>query len=365
MKILLTGAHGFLGWHTRVRLQALTGHEVVPVGRDEWADLPALAHGCDTVVHLAGVNRGEAEDVEHGNTALARDLATALTGAPSVSRVVFANTIRAGEPTPYGRGKADASTLIAQACAERGTTYVDLRLPNLFGEHARANYNGFVATFVERVLDGDEPEVEDRPIALLSGQRAAAAILDALDGPGGVREPEGHPTSVGEVLSLLREFHASYEPRGEIPDLSSDFRIDLFNTYRTASFARRQAILLTPHADARGHFVETVRCRGGEGQTSFSTTVPGVTRGIHYHLHKIERFAVIQGRARISLRRLFHDEIVDVHVTGVEPVAVDMPVGWAHDITNTGDDLLLTQFWSHELFRSEAPDTYPEPVRRP
>ena len=116
-------------------------------------------------------------------------------------------------------------------------------------------------------------------------------------------------------------------------------------------------------ADARGHFVETVRCRGGEGQTSFSTTVSGVTRGIHYHLHKIERFAVIQGRARISLRRLFHDEIVDVHVTGDEPVAVDMPVGWAHDITNTGDDLLLTQFWSHELFRPYAPDTYPEPVR--
>ena len=153
MKILLTGAHGFLGWHTRVRLRALTDHEVVPVGRDEWADLPALAHGCDAVIHLAGVNRGEAEDVEHGNTALARDLTTALTATPSVSRVVFANTIRAGEPTPYGRGKADASALIAQACAERGTTYVDLRLPNLFGEHARANYNGFVATFVERVLD--------------------------------------------------------------------------------------------------------------------------------------------------------------------------------------------------------------------
>lgn len=364
MKILLTGAHGFLGWHTRLRLHALTNHEVVPVGRGDCETLDALAQDCDAVIHLAGINRGEPHHVERGNLALAADLVKALEKSPSVGRVVFANTIRAGEATPYGRGKAGAAEALGAACARYGVSFVDVRLPNLFGEHARPNYNGFVATFIERVLDGDEPEVEDRAIGLLSGQGAAAAILESLTGDGGIRKPEPHPTSVGEVLRTLREFHDIYGPRGEFPDLSSDFRIDLFNAYRAASFARRQAIPLIPRADERGHFVETVRSRGGEGQTSFSTTAPGVTRGIHYHLHKIERFAVIQGKARISLRRLFHDEIFDIDVTGDEPVAVDMPVGWAHDITNTGEDLLLTQFWSHELFRPEAPDTYPEPVRQ-
>ena len=125
---------------------------------------------------------------------------------------------------------------------------------------------------------------------------------------------------------------------------------------------RYYPIALTPHSDARGSFVETVRCRGGQGQSSFSTTVPGITRGDHYHLTKIERFAVIQGQARISLRKMFHDEVLDFDVTGDQPVAIDMPVGWVHNITNTGSDTLLTQFWSHELFRPEAPDTFPEPV---
>jgi len=166
-----------------------------------------------------------------------------------------------------------------------------------------------------------------------------------------------------EVWDLLQEFHASYVPVGEIPDLSTKFRIDLFNTYRAALFPEHYPIRLTPHSDPRGSFVETVRCRGGEGQTSFSTTVPGITRGEHYHLHKIERFAVISGSATMELRKMFSDEVLTFPATSDEPVAIDMPIGWVHNITNTGDEVLLTQFWSHELFRPDAPDTFPEPVR--
>ena len=164
-----------------------------------------------------------------------------------------------------------------------------------------------------------------------------------------------------QVLDLLHEFEASYAS-GEFPDLSSPFRVELFNTYRAALFPQRYPLPLDPRTDARGTFVETVRSRGGEGQSSISTTAPGVTRGEHYHLSKIERFAVVQGRATIALRRMFHDDVVEFEVSGEEPCAVDMPVGWVHNITNTGDDVLLTQFWSHELFRPDAPDTFPHPV---
>ena len=106
-----------------------------------------------------------------------------------------------------------------------------------------------------------------------------------------------------------------------------------------------------------------MRSRGGEGQSSVSTTVPGVTRGEHYHLAKIERFAVVQGQAIIALRRMFHNDVIEFQVNGDAPCAVDMPMGWAHNITNTGDDTLITQFWSHELFRPEAPDTFSHSVR--
>jgi len=165
------------------------------------------------------------------------------------------------------------------------------------------------------------------------------------------------------VLSLLQEFRVSYETC-EFPDLSTPFRVHLFNCYRAALFPSHYPIPLKPHSDARGTFVETVRSRGGEGQSSISTTAPGVTRGEHYHLEKIERFAVVSGQATIALRRMFTDEVVEFDVDGDRPAAVDMPVGWVHNITNTGDDVLITQFWSHELFRPDAPDTFPHPVQQ-
>ena len=141
--------------------------------------------------------------------------------------------------------------------------------------------------------------------------------------------------------------------------------VDLFNTLRSARFPVGAPIPLTPRIDDRGRLVEAVRSHGGPGQSFVSTTRPGITRGEHFHLRKIERFVVIGGRARISLRRLFTDEVVSFDVTGETPVAVDMPTMWVHKIINTGDGELTTLFWSNELFDPAAPDTFPELVGGP
>ena len=362
MRILITGAAGFLGWHTRLRLHALTHHEVRVVTRETWDQMPELVAGCDAVIHLAGVIRGAPEDVRDGSVHLAEELAAALVEAAPGVRVVYANSIQTGNGTPYGIGKHVAAEVLSTAAAARHGDFVDVVLPNLFGEHCRPYYNSFVATFVDAVVNDVTPEVRHATVPLLHVQRAAEVLVQALDpGPGRVM-PRGETHEVPEVWGALEEMHASYRV-GEVPDVSTPFRVDLFNSYRAALFPDHYPFLLTPHTDARGTFVETVRCRGGEGQTSFSTTAPGVTRGEHYHLRKVERFAVLSGSATMALRRMFTDEVVEFAVTGDRPAAVDMPVGWAHDITNTGDDVLLTQFWSHELFRPEDPDTYPEKVR--
>ncbi|QKE85630.1 NAD-dependent epimerase/dehydratase family protein [Arthrobacter sp. NEB 688] len=360
MKVVLTGAAGFLGWHTRVRAHAQGVHEVVAVSRDTWSELPCLVADADAVIHVAGVNRGTDEEVEQGNIDLARDVVAAVRAADRPVRVVYANSIQDGNGTPYGTGKATAASTLTSLRAD-GHTVVDVRLPNIFGEHGRPRYNSFVATFVHAVAAGESPEVTDRPVELLHVQDAAQAMLDGLTTDADRLDPRGTQVGVADVLALLHEFEASYST-GEFPDLSTAFRISLFNTYRAALFPQRYPLPLIPHADARGTFVETVRSRGGEGQSSISTTVPGITRGEHYHLSKIERFAVVQGSATIALRRMFHDEVVEFAVSGDAPCAVDMPTGWAHNITNTGDDVLLTQFWSHELFRPDAPDTFPHPV---
>ena len=366
MRIVLTGASGFLGWHTRLRIAALTDHEVIPVTRENWADLAVILKNADAVVHLAGVNRAENDSaVEHGNIRLGAELARAISTAGRPLRVVMSGTIQVDRDNPYGRGKLSAQRAIAEATTFAGGQFVDVCLPNLFGEHGRPAYNSFVATFVHAAIAGDRPHINDNPVEILHAQDAAQSLIDALQSGGQRIRPTGTEIGVLEVWELLQEFHRSYTPAGEIPDLSSKFRIDLFNKYRAVLFPYHYPISLVQHSDLRGTFVETVRCRGGEGQSSFSTTVPGVTRGEHYHLSKIERFAVIQGTARISLRKMFHDQIIDFDVSGDEPVAIDMPVGWVHNITNTGDQVLLTQFWSHELFRPEAPDTFAQSVRPP
>ncbi|EAP97394.1 capsular polysaccharide synthesis enzyme CapF [Janibacter sp. HTCC2649] len=362
MKVVVTGSAGFLGWHTRLRLRAMTDHEVVPIARDQWTDLSQALSDADAVIHIAGVNRGDDDAVREGNEGLARDLAAALASSGRPTRVVFANSIQDGNGTAYGAGKAKAREILGQAVDATGGSFVDVRLPNLFGEHGRPAYNSFVATFVHAVRDGRPPQVTDRQVGLLHAQGAAAALIDALDGDARRIDPDSTSVGVQEVLDLLQEFKASYDS-GEIPDLSSPLRVDLFNTYRAALFPEHAPIALTPHTDPRGTYVELVRVRGGGGQSSFSTTVPGITRGEHFHLRKVERFAVISGTARVSLRKMFTDDVFDFAVSGDVPCAIDMPVGWVHNITNTGNDTLITQFWSHELHRPDDPDTYYESVR--
>lgn len=365
MRIVLTGAHGFLGWHTRLRLEALTDHEVVPVTRASWHELDAAVFKADAVLHLAGVNRADSdEEVEAGNRQLGADVARAVAKSGRPLSVVVSGTIQVERDNAYGRGKLAAQLTIADATRANGGRFTEVRLPNLFGEHGAPFYNSFVATFVHAVIAGDSPVIKDNLVELLHAQDAAQALIDGLDGKASMIRPSGAQVGVRDVWNVLEEFHRVYVPSGEFPDLSTKFRVELFNTYRSALFPSHYPIRLTPHSDTRGTFVETVRCRGGEGQSSFSTTAPGITRGEHFHLTKIERFAVIQGAGRISLRRMFHDEVIDFDVSGESPVAIDMPVGWVHNITNTGSETLITQFWTHEVFRPDAPDTFPEPVRR-
>lgn len=364
MRILLTGADGFLGWHTRTRLFAHTDHEVVAVGLPEWPQLADFTQGVDAIIHLAGINDHTVED---GNVELAEHLVAALADHPGFPRVVFSNTIHADADTPYGRGKRRAADVIAAAAAERGGSFVDVRLPNLFGEHARPNYNTFTATFIDAILNGRTPQITDREIGLLHAQDAAQAMIDALTldlpvGGRGLISPEPTQTSVQTVYQTLAHQYEVYSKQGELPELASKLEVNLFNSLRAAMFPGNLPLRYTAHTDPRGSFVELVRLQGGGGQTSFSTTKPGITRGEHFHLRKIERFTVLSGQARISLRRAFHDEVVDFDVTGEQPCAVDMPTGWSHNITNTGDDELTTLFWINELYDPADPDTFPMPV---
>ncbi|MEU5784495.1 polysaccharide biosynthesis C-terminal domain-containing protein [Micromonospora lupini] len=362
LRLAVTGAGGFLGWHVRVLLHALGWPEPTVLTRTDLADPAVVAHrlaGVDRVLHLAGVNRGEPADVAAGNVQLAAQLATGLRACPEPpAGVVFANSVQAGNGTPYGDAKATAAGILA----ETGVALDDVLLPNLYGEHGRPWYNSAVATFCRVLAEGGRPEVHaDREMDLVHVTDAAARLAGVA--AGGSWDPALPALRIGvsDLADQLTSYAGIYRT-GEIPPLRDRHDVRLFNTYRSHCFPAHYPLALPSRADARGALVETVKTHGGAGQTFCSTTLPGITRGEHFHLAKVERFVVLRGTAEISLRRVGDTDVVRFPVSGDEPVVIDMPTMWAHNITNTGPDELLTLFWTNELFDPQRPDTWPEPV---
>lgn len=365
MRVAVTGAAGFLGWHARCAMKA-TGIECTAIDRSTFEDperLVAALAGTDVVLHAVGVNRGPVDEVRAGNISLAHELTAALDRAGGRPAVVFANSIQSGNGTPFGDGKQAAAAHLAAWGNSTGVPVADVRLPNLFGEHGRPHYNSVVATFCYELATGGEPTVaEDREIPLLHVQDAVDEVLAlAKDPRAGVVTPAGTPMHVSHLLEVLQRIRDLYET-GDVPDLTDPLHLALFNTYRSFCFPEHYPILPPTRTDERGGLFECLRGHGGQAQVFCSTTRPGHTRGEHFHLRKVERFVVLQGRGEIALRRLFSDRVVRFEVSGHVPAIVDMPTMWAHSITNTGDDDLLSLFWASEIFDHDRPDTYPMPV---
>ena len=174
--------------------------------------------------------------------------------------------------------------------------------------------------------------------------------------------PHTAEAKVSEILSKLQNFKKQYQENGVIPILETHFDFNLFNTFRSyIDIKNHFPVKFIQHSDNRGSFVEIIRLGVG-GQVSFSTTMPGVTRGNHYHTRKIERFAVIKGKALIQLRKIGTNEIFDFYLDGNEPAYVDMPIWYTHNIKNIGDETLYTNFWINEAYNPENADTYIENV---
>ncbi|MCQ1945385.1 MULTISPECIES: NAD-dependent epimerase/dehydratase family protein [unclassified Arthrobacter] len=363
MSFVITGGNGFLGWHTRVLAHSL-GESCVSIGLGDRFNreeaVSALA-GADTLVHIAGVNRGTDEEVAEGNLLFATQLEDVLAAAgPSLKTVVYANSVQQGNGTVYGQAKADAGRTLAAAAARAGAEFKDIVLPNLFGEHGVPFYNSVVATFCHLTAAGETPTVQDdKVLTLLHAQDAAELLLGVR--PQAEQQQVEVQCSVSGLLERIQAMAAAYET-GTIPRLDSDFERNLFNTYRSFLTGDGLPRVLELKTDPRGSFVELIRSEGGEGQSSFSTTKPGITRGQHYHRHKIERFVVMSGTGEIAMRRMFSDEVVRYSVNGEQPVAIDMPTMWSHNITNVGPNELYTAFWVNEIFDPASPDTFPEEV---
>jgi UDP-2-acetamido-2,6-beta-L-arabino-hexul-4-ose reductase len=269
----------------------------------------------------------------------------------------------------YGRSKKEGRLLFEKWATNNNAKFTGLVIPNVFGPFGNPYYNSVIATFCHQLTRNEQPRIDvDGELKLIYVSELVAIIIakicDTTD-PENVSQlivPHTSTIKVSELLQKLEGFKYNYFEKGIIPDLNNAFDRNVFNTF--LCYIDHKSFFpfhLKKNTDDRGSFVETVRLNSG-GQVSFSTTVPGITRGNHFHTRKAERFAVIKGKALIELRRIGTTEVLAFELDGDQPSFVDMPIWHTHNIKNIGDEELYTIFWINEFFDPGDPDTFFENV---
>lgn len=362
MRVLVTGANGFIGKNLLVHLRERQ-LEAVPFTRDmSRQELADALQGVEFVFHLAGVNRPkDAAEFAVGNTELTEQLCDLIRASGRRIPVLYASSIQAEADNPYGASKRAAEEALTALQKETGSPVYLYRLPNVFGKWSRPNYNSVVATFCHNIINDLPIQIND-PSALVHLVYVDEVIKDFLrllnDRPQGVHWPEVNPAykiSVGELADQIRRFKESRESM-VVEAVGAGLTRALYSTYLSFFRPEQFSYTVPVHEDARGRFVEMLKTRDF-GQFSFFTAHPGITRGEHYHHTKNEKFLVIQGRARFGFRHVISGETFELVTDGERPEIVETVPGWSHNITNIGSGEMIVMLWANEIFDRQHPDT--------
>jgi UDP-2-acetamido-2,6-beta-L-arabino-hexul-4-ose reductase len=371
LKIGITGQAGFVGTHLYNTLGLHPEEfERIPFNRDFFSNqqqLKQFVSQCDVIVHLAALNRhNDPQVIFDTNIELAQKLVDALEATKSSAHVIFSSSTQEERDNEYGKSKKAGRELLYNWSQQSGGKFTGLIIPNVFGPFGHPNYNSVIATFCHKLAHNETPTIAvDGELKLIYVGELVEALLSEIRNANSKTEmmvPYTSTAKVSEILHVLEKYKSEYQEKGIIPSIETTFELNLFNTYRCyMDIANHFPVPFVKHTDDRGSFVEIIRLGVG-GQVSFSTTVPGITRGNHYHTRKIERFAVIKGKALIQLRLIGTDEVLDFYLDGENPSYVDMPIWYTHNIKNIGDEILYTNFWINEFYDPNDPDTYFENV---
>lgn len=399
MKILVTGARGFVGKNLCAQLKNIrdgkarnylvTVEKVMEYDVDtEPALLDEYCREADFVFNLAGVNRPQnQEEFMEGNFGFASTLLNTLKRHGNTCPVMLSSSIQAtligryGQ-SDYGKSKLAGEELFFDYARETGAKVLVYRFPNLFGKWCRPNYNSAVATFCHNIahdlpIQVNDPSTElellyiddlvEEMIAALSGGEHHCEF----DGLETVLKAEGrycavpvtHRVMLGEIVDLLHAF-ARQPATLEVPEIpTGSFAKKLYSTYLSYLPKEKVAFPLKMNEDARGSFTELLRSRNC-GQVSVNISKPGITKGQHWHNSKWEFFIVVSGHALIQERKIDTDEVIEFEVSGDKIEAVHMLPGYTHNIINLSEtENLVTVMWANESFDPNHPDTFFEPVK--
>lgn len=380
MKILITGANGFVGKNLCAALKNIADgkdktyditNDITVFPYDlgtEPSHLDDYCKECDFVVHLAGVNRPETEaEFMEGNYGFASTLLDTLKKHGNSCPVLVSSSIQAELDNPYGRSKKAGEDLMFEYGEETGAKIMVYRLPNLFGKWCRPNYNSAVATFCHNIARDLPITVNNREVnmTLVYIDDLVSEIISAIKGQEnreGVfcKVPTEHKITLGEIVDLIYSFKESRQTK-LVPDLSDGFTKKLHATYLSYIPADNFSYPLKMNVDERGSFTEILRT-ADRGQFSVNISKPGITKGNHWHNTKNEKFLVVSGKGVIRFRKPDETEVYEYFVSGDKLEVVDIPVGYTHNIENLGDSDMVTFMWCNECFDPDKPDTFFEIV---
>lgn len=382
MKILVTGSNGFVGKNLVETLKTIRDEKYKTSLMDNditiyeydientTADLMNDTKDCDFVVHLAGVNRPkETSEFYTGNKGTIEILCECLRKNKNVCPVLVSSSIQVGRDNDYAKSKKEGEEYLLRFGKDHGNPIFIYRFANLFGKWCKPNYNSVIATWCYNIAHQLDIQVneETTELALCYIDDVVEEILHCIAG-----SPTKDPTSgyysvqpiyhvtLGKIRDLLYSFAESRRTL-YITDQKNGFSKKLYATYLSYLPEGEFAYPLKMNIDDRGSFTEFIKTKE-YGQVSINRSRPGITKGQHWHHTKNEKFLVVSGEGKIQFRKIGEEKVIEYDVSGEKLEVIDIPVGYTHNIINTGDRDMVTVMWASEAFDPDKPDTYFERV---
>jgi len=369
MKILITGANGFIGKNLISELKNKGYENLYLCDRNTTTkQLNEYTKDCDFVFHLAGVNRPKNnEEFMIGNFNFTEILISNLKNNNNKCPILITSSIQAELDNDYGKSKKASEDLIFNHSKTNKAKVYVFRLQNVFGKWCKPNYNSVIATFCNNIANNLDIVVNDefKQLNLVYIDDVINEFINCLEDKYYKKDnfcyiPDVYTKTLGEIANLIKSFKESRNNL-MIQDTEDEFTKKLYSTY--LSYLPHNDFLYETkmNIDERGSFTELFKSKN-RGQISVNISKPGITKGNHWHHTKNEKFVVVSGQALIQFRNIHNNEIIEYNVSGEKIEIVDIPVGYTHNIKNIGNTDLVTIMWCNELFNKNNPDTHHEEV---
>jgi len=368
MKVLVTGADGFIGKNLCVHLEEASHNVLRFVRGSSLGFLEQCVSQADAIIHLAGENRPvDLSAFDTTNVGLTNVLCELVSKCTKNIPVVFASSTQADLDNAYGRSKSSAEQSLINLSAKLDINLAIYRLPGVFGKWCKPNYNSVVATFCHNLANGLPIKINDATtkLKLVYVDDVVDSFVNFVSNSNSSSGPycdidNEYEISLGDLADQISSFKNVKESL-VTDDVGTGLTRALYSTYLSYLPVSEFSYEVPKYGDERGDFVEMLKTKNS-GQFSYFTAHPGVTRGGHYHHTKTEKFLVLRGEAKFKFKNIVTHEQYELIVSGDKPEIVDTVPGWSHDITNVGDSELVVMLWANEIFDRDKPDTFASPL---